>query len=314
LAPATAAALVGVGIQGLGLASKLFARDYHASGREVTVDDLGFDLEVAHYLTMKRRADEVVRVEVDRFMPTIASSIMDAVRNLFLASEQRLIPAVAAAAGALADATAKAEATEAEIAALDAQILELTKRVPDKTEADKSGVMTLLSELTERRRTLAGDLPELETALADARAKYERGTALLKDIDEFLTVALTPGPNGARPLVLQAGRVQGLVARDEQDPGGENPARDKEGAALYLLYVRLIAGGIDQVIEAKMGPDYFRALAGASAEFALFGGNGTLLTSGVRSVLQSSSMKLNDPKSFSQDRPNYVGLDRRRTS
>jgi hypothetical protein len=80
--------------------------------------------------------------------------------------------------------------------------------------------------------------------------------------------------------------------------------------ATYVLYVRLIAGGIDEAMESKSGLDQFRALAGASAEFALLGSRGRLLTSGVRSVLQTSTMRLDNPRSFHQDRPDYVGLDR----
>jgi hypothetical protein len=72
----------------------------------------------------------------------------------------------------------------------------------------------------------------------------------------------------------------------------------------------VIAGGVDQAIETKIGPDHFRALAGASAEFALLGPGGELLVSGVRSALQSSTMKLDNPRSFHQDRPDYVRLDR----
>lgn len=296
---AIAAALsgaIGLGVQAIGLASKLFARDYHISGREVPVDDLGFDLELAHYLRAKKGDDETVSVEVERLAPTPGSSeIVSALWNLVLAGEKRLRPVVVTRAGALAAARTRVETVRASITALNTEIVELTKRLPEK---GTSALAKPLSELTERRKTLEDDLPALEATLADARSTYERGTALLADIDEFVTIAFTPPPAGGRPPALEAARVEDLVVGS-----GERKGR-------YLLYARLVAGGLDQVIETKLGPDHFRALAGVTVEFALLSSEGRLLASGVRSALQSSTQKLSDPDSFRQDRPNYIGRDR----
>jgi hypothetical protein len=151
---------------------------------------------------------------------------------------------------------------------------------------------------TEQRRNLEDTLPELEAAVTEARNRYELGRALREDIDTFVATALTPQRPGARPPALDAAIVEELAG-----PSGR-------ALPTYVLYTRLIAGGIDLAIEPRSGSDHFRALAGASAEFALLGSGGRLLTSGVRSVLQTSTMRLDNPRSFQQDRPDYVRLDR----
>ena len=100
-----------------------------------------------------------------------------------------------------------------------------------------------------------------------------------------------------RPPALEAARVEALLA-----DGGDGTGR-------YVLYARLIVGELQRV-ETKLGPDHFRWVAGAAAEFALLRSDGQLLTSGVRTALQSSTMKLSDPDSFRQRRLNYLGQER----
>jgi hypothetical protein len=288
------AAAAGVAVQALGSASKLLAHDYRISGREVPAADLGFDLEVAHYLAAKERSDESLSVEVDSLAPTPGySAILDRIWGLADISEQRLLPGLADDARTLAEAEARANDAKDSITALNAEVLELTTRVKETTRRSP----VFLRQRTEQRKELKERLPEIEASVAQARHRYELGTQLRKDAEEFLTAVLAPQPGGARPPALEASRAEDLAAPDPQ------------GRPRYLLYARLIAGGVDRAIETKIGPDHFRALAGASAEFAVLGPGGELLASGVRSVLQSSTMKLN-PRSFHQDRPDYVGLDR----
>ena len=260
---------------------------------EVSVDDLGFDLEVAHHLTTKTKSDETLVVEVDGLTPIRGSSkILDRISRLTSLSEERLVPALAAEARGLAEAEARANLVKESIKTLDAEILELAKQVREPNRS------ALVRQRTEQRTNLEDTLPELEAAVSAARSRYELGRALREEIEECVATALAPQGPGAWPPALEAAGVEELAG-----PGGR-------ARATYVLYVRLIAGGIDEALESRSGLDQFRALAGASAEFALLGSRGRLLTSGVRSVLQTSTMRLDNPRSFHQDRPHYVGLDR----
>lgn len=308
---AVAAPAISLGVSAIGLVSKLIAREYQISGSAVT-GELGFDLETAHYLIGKARPDEDVEVTVDRLLPTPASSeIIGRLWELATSSDVRLVPAVAASSSKLAEARSEVETVKSAVVALNAEIIELTKLVPalpqngstktrkrpDSEGTDESaGVAPLLRELTERRKTLEEGLPELESALAVARDEYDRFTGLLTDVKDFLRAALSPGTTGNRPPAFEAARAEDLATGAD--------------TGTYVLYVRLIAGGIDRTIETKLGPDYFHTLAGVTAEFALLAPGGRILETGTRSALQSSTMKLTDPGTFRQSRPNYVGRDR----
>jgi hypothetical protein len=282
-----------VGIQTLGPTRTSVERN-HQIGGEVSVHDLGFELDVAHHLTRKTRSDERLVVEVDGLTPIQGpSKILDRIWGLTSLSEERLVPALAGEALGLAQADARANAARDSIRTLNGEILDLTMRVPEARRRS-----ALVRQRTERRRKLEDALPELEAAVTEARNRYELGCALREDIDTFVATALTPQRPGARPPALDAASVEELVG-----PSGR-------ALPTYVLYTRLIAGGINQAIEPRSGSDQFRALAGASAEFALLGSRGRLLTSGVRSVLQTSTMRLDNPRSFHQDRPDYVRLDR----
>jgi hypothetical protein len=297
------ATAVSVGLQAVGFATKLFARDYHVSGREVPVNDLGFDLVVAYNLLhgeAGKKPDEDISVEVDRLMPTPRPSrLLDRIWKLAQARRQMLWPAIASAGGALAQARANVKSAEERLTSLNAEILELTKNLPVGQE-DGGTVVSERRELMDERREISGSLPELQARLADALAKYERGTALLTDLDEFITAAMIPAANGERPPALLAARVEEFA--DPQD----------DGRVRLLLYVRLIAGGVDQTIEAKAGDDHFRTLAGVSAEYALLSSNGDLLAADVRSVLQSTRVNISEPTDFEQQRPGYEAPGRRR--
>ena len=304
-------AAAGVGVQVIGLASKLFAREYHVSSREVPVDELGFDLQVAHYLASKKKSDETINVEVERVRPTAEDSgIVEDVWKLARSTEERLAPVISERAQTLAEAQSGVERDKASIAASSAEILKLMERVPEKAEqpvepkktASGAGpLMDVLRELTDRRKQLEEALPAREREVAAALSTHEQATALLRDVEDFLTAALTPGKDGRRAPMLDAARVESLVA-------GGRESKDR-----YLLFARLVAGGVDQTIETKLGPDRSSVLAGASAEFALLGREGRLLVSGVRPALQASTWKLDDPDSFRQSRPSYMAQDRART-
>jgi hypothetical protein len=281
------------GIQTPGLTRTSVGRD-HRIGGEVSVHDLGFELDVAHHLARKTRSDERLVAEVDGLTPIPGPSrILDRIWGLTSLSEERLVPALAREARGLAQAEARANAAKDSIRTLNGEILDLTKHVQEARRRS-----ALVRQRTEQRRNLEDTLPELEAAVTEARNRYELGRALREDIDTFVATALTPQRPGARPPALDAAIVEELAG-----PSGR-------ALPTYVLYTRLIAGGIDLAIEPRSGSDHFRALAGASAEFALLGSGGRLLTSGVRSVLQTSTMRLDNPRSFQQDRPDYVRLDR----
>lgn len=298
LAPAVIAAIPVV-LQAIGAFSKLFAHDYQLSGREVSPENLGFDLDLAHYLVAKKKDDETVIVEVDRLTPTPESAqIVTDVWALADATEGRLIPRVRSVARTHAESKSKAETVRASITALDEQIKELMTRMPEE-HPESSDVRDALATARASRDALSDSLPSLEAALAASQHDYDRAIGLLRDIESFLISALAPGADGRRPALLDAARAEVLAV----------PADDRNELQL-VLYAQLIAAGVDQTVDAqRMRDDELRVLAGATAEFAIFSA-GELLDSGVRSVLQSSTMKLDEDESFTQHRLNYLGLRR----
>jgi hypothetical protein len=299
-----AAGLVTAGIQAFGLATKLFARSYQVTGEEVAVDDLGFDLSMAHQLRANRAEDERLRVEVDRLSPTADSAIAKDLWQLALDADQALAPQVAERAGGLAEARARATSNEDAIKALDSLLLELVKKIPEQAGPAAKGAeggrdaASLWTQLRNERAQLFEQLPALKQAVATARKPYEEATALMQEIEDFLTYAITV-PAGGRAPIAQAARVEGLASSDPKH-------RDR-----FTLYCRLIAGGVDRTIETKLGPDKWMTLAGASAEFALLSSEGKTLRTGVLSRLESSSINLDNPDSFRQKRPGYERRDRR---
>ena len=215
------AAAAGVAVQTLGSASKSYAHDHRISGREVPVDDLGFDLEVAHHLTTKERSDESLTVEVDSLAPTLGSSkILDRIWGLASITEQRLLPALGSDASVLAGAEARANDIKGSIIALNAEILELTKHVTEATRRTP----VFLRQRTEQRKTLEDDLPEIGAAVTQARNRYELGCQLLRDVEDFLTTALAPQPGGVPPPALEASRAEDLAAPDRPSYRAVRPA------------------------------------------------------------------------------------------
>jgi hypothetical protein len=300
LALATVAAGITLAVQAIGALSKLFAHDYQVSGREVSPDDLGLDIDIAHFLIAKKKSDETVTVAIDRLMPTPPSAeIVTDTWTLADASENRLLPHVRTLAHAHAEAKSRVETTRIAITAVDDQIKELTKLVPAAHE-DTSDARAELENARKRRDELGRALPPFEAALADTQHDYDRGVGLLRDIEAFLTAVLSPGAAGGRAPLLDAARAEVLAV----------PASPDSDELRLVVYAKLIAAGVDQTIDAKrLRDDEVRALAGATAEFAVLSST-ALLDSGVRSAIQSSNLKLTDDDSFKQHRLNYVGLQR----
>jgi hypothetical protein len=289
-----------MGIQAVGLASKLLAREYTLSGTQVTIDDLGFDLELADALKMeeKRAADEdEPTVEVDRVMPTPTSTVLEKIQKLAVDADTRLTPKLLAAEAELQDATAQLEDARAGIEAANGQIVELLKRVPETPKA-RSPIMKTLSELKSERASLEATLPTHRQSVANAQREHELGTALLSDIQAFIAAALTATPT-SRPPAVQAARAESLI---EQSNAGESS---------FILYARLLAGGVDQEIERKFGDDGYLAIAGTTAEFALLSGDGqTLLASKALSLMEASTMTLMEPHTFSRRQMAYAQYNR----
>jgi hypothetical protein len=297
-----AAAIVGLGVQAVGLVSKLLARSYQVSGVEVAVDDLGFDLLLAKRLDDQLKEDEKLRVEVDRLLVTPNAQILDRVWKLAAAADQRVAPVLAAAAASHAETEAAQTADETAVTALDAQILELTKRVTDAEDgAEPDDVAGRLAELNEERTGLIEGLPDRRGAVAEAREHHHRGTALVKDVEAFIIEALT-APDKGRAPIMRAARVEAWAAQSD--------GQDKDAYTTYLLFARLVAGGVDRTIETKVGADRWSSLSGTTVEFAVLDADGELCDSGVRSVLHAWEMKLGDPEDAKDFRPKYAPVER----
>ena len=306
--PALVPALIGIGVQAVGLMTKLLAREYTLSGTQVTVDDLGFDLQVAHALRKesKRRKDENVRVDVDRLRPTPEqSTILASIQQLAESADRKLAAKLSQATRELDLASAAVASADAEVETFDNQILELLKRIPEKIDGTSSAkvraptypILDELQRLNAEREKVRKRTPALRKTLAEKRETHDRGAALATDITAFITSALAAGTN-ARPPAIQAARAEALLA---------SSATDRR----FILYARLLAGGVDQEVERKIGADRYLVVAGATAEYALLSVDGLLLASETISLLEGSTMKLLEPDSFKRERMYYMDFHRK---
>ena len=307
IAPALAAAIP-LASQVVGLASKLLARNYQISSAVVAADDLGFDLSVAHALRTEKYGDERVEAQANRLLPTPDSSkILERVWSLATTLEQKLLPTLAGQGAALARTKATADAAGAALTALDSEILELVKRLPDgapapeltakekkkiqpvseKNGGSSSGLTAALDERVRRRGEILANLPGIQSAIATAQSAYDEGTALRDDVEAFLTAALAPPQAGGRPPALDAARVEPLI--EESD--------DKQ----LLLYARITASGLDEDLSTGVARAKDDIIVGLSSEFALVDTSGRLLATGVRPVLHHARFDLKHPDVFTMD-------------
>ena len=195
---------------------------------------------------------------------------------------------MSAASVDLAQAEAASAWDAAAVVALDAQVLELTKGVAVK-DAPAGDINAILGELRGLRDDLSQSSAQHVRETALARERHAEGASLLAEIAAFVTAAATPKTKSGLPPLSRAARGQSLASGD----------------TTHVLFVRLIAGGLDQSVSSKIGDGDWMALAGVTAEFAMVTPTGRLVDSGVRSALQSSTMKLSKPDSFWTRRLDY---------
>lgn len=280
-APIAVADLV---LQGAGILGKLLAHDYQLSGREIPTDGLGFDLLVAHWLQVKHPGG--VALSVDRVQPSdiAKTAIFRRLAALDEAARLRLAPHVTAAATELGEAKAEVTALTAMRDALHAQLVELMKVIDDK-----NAIVAEIARTRDEVKSVATSLASEATRAADAQAAYDTLTTLATEITTFLTEAAAPPADGSPPPIVSAARAEAMA----------------DGT--YVLYVRLVASGMDEILDARvMRADTWTGLAGASAEFALLDGAAVLAT-GVRSTLQSTSVDLGHAdRDMKQTRLNYL--------
>jgi hypothetical protein len=276
--PTAAAAAL---LQGAGILSTLLAHDYQLSGAEVEAGGLGFDLLVAQKLLFKHPAG--VTVTVDRVLPTdvAKSAIFGRLATLDERARTELAPALVAAASKAARTKADAAALTSRYDALQAQIIELAKVVEkgaDQFAAVRADQAALHDEIT-----------KTNAAAAEAQSTYDALAALAKEITAFLTAVATPAAEGRRAPLVEATRAESST----------------DG---YLLYVRLLAAGLDEIVDIRViRSDHWTGVSGATAEFALVRG-GTVVSAGVRSALQTTTIDLAHPDDAKQRRILYADV------
>ncbi|HWL37626.1 MAG TPA: hypothetical protein VNQ77_15680 [Frankiaceae bacterium] len=256
-------------LQVAGIVSKLFAHDYQLSGREVPVDNLGFDLQVAHHLA----AAGVTNIRVDRLLPsTIAAT--DVVRRV-AAIERRARTdlakkiAEAAADEATAAAGATADANE------HAQVVELIKRL------DSAAAAKELDKLRAERKAL-------RDRSDDEGPGHDALVALAEEIATFVNEVVTPPSGGGRAPLIEAARAEVLAAR-------ANPE--------LLLYVRVTAGGMDEIVDSRpFLADSWTTVAGVAAEYAVVDA-GNITVSGAVSTVRRREAKLSRFRWWWQAKP-----------
>jgi hypothetical protein len=276
-APTAAAAL----LQGAGILSTLLAHDYQLSGAEVEAGGLGFDLLVAQKLLVKYPAG--VTVTVDRVLPTdvAKSAIFGRLARLDKRARTELAPALVAAASKAARTKADAAALASRYDALQAQVIELAKVVEKGVEQ--------FAAVRADQAALHGEITKANATAAEAQSAYDALAALAKEINVFLTAAATPAAEGRRAPLVEA-------ARAESSTDG------------YLLYVRLLAAGLDEIVDTRViRSDHWTGVSGATAEFALVRG-GTVVAAGVRSALQTTTIDLAHPDDAKQRRILYADV------
>ena len=103
----------------------------------------------------------------------------------------------------------------------------------------------------------------------------------------FLTEATTPAPNGSHSPLIGAARAEILKA-------DEPPT--------YILYARVLAGGVDRTLEKRLGPDHWTIVGGVVAEFALIAPDGQSVFQGVYPGLHAAHGDLSEPATI-RDEP-----------
>jgi hypothetical protein len=171
----------------------------------------------------------------------------------------------------IARQTAVVDTAKETVAALDQQLLELTKKLPDD---ELSGP---LDQLRETRRAAGADLAEERGVLGGLAATHEAAQSAIEAAADFVREALTFADDGSCP-VIEAAR-----AAEFAEAGLPSP---------YYVYLKPVGAGIDTLVDLKMGRDHWSALAGISAEWALVRRDGTVLGSGVLSSLRQSRTTL----------------------
>jgi hypothetical protein len=263
-------AVAAVAGQAINAFSQLSAHHYTSASAEVDGDALGLDLLLAMYLKSKQYPNESYDVHVDRFGTAkdaglvadfaALATLMQHVADLDAATEREI-----------ARQTAVVDTAKETVAALDQQLLELTKKLPDD---ELSGP---LDQLRETRRAAGADLAEERGVLGGLAATHEAAQSAIEAAADFVREALTFADDGSCP-VIEAAR-----AAEFAEAGLPSP---------YYVYLKPVGAGIDTLVDLKMGRDHWSALAGISAEWALVRRDGTVLGSGVLSSLRQSRTTL----------------------
>ena len=192
---------------------------------------------------------------------------------------------------------ATAEVLEEQLTQVRVRLTELLKVVGGAADAGgESARMGQLAVEREAEKRLEEELPGLLVAEGDAVLRRDELVRLRDDIETFLLSICSPPDDGSEAPLLRAVRAEAAF-------GGC-------GAGRFVLFARLLTGGVDNVFETRIGRDRQSVLAGAAAEFALIDATGDIIVSGVRSSLVSWESQIGRYDTLRESRPLDVGLPR----
>lgn len=245
--------------------SKITSRQYVTSGSVLADPGPGLDLRVAGAVRRKLGDSATATVSVDRFWGVPDSKVLGEVSSLV-----RALPALAARRAA---ATAEAAASATRLA--DATAGKAAAQVALQNLCDQPGDGEHWRHAWDHMTVAAAtDLQDLFGQSGRDAATAAELSSLHDDLSGFV-VSLLTAATGAPCALVRAMRAEWLAGDESR----------------VLLHVRCVAGGVDQVVESKLGPDHRVILAGTSVEYAALGSSG-LLFSGVFDNLWGGSARL----------------------
>lgn len=254
--------------------TKVLAHQYTTAGAAIDPTKSAIDVRVAGAIRAKLGATSSMTVRIERLWTPENSGLLTEFTTLVdryvdLRSE------LAAATRSKATAKDALDARAAVRTAGQARLLELSKTaVVDKAPATDNPW-----SIAWARATADADLDLLEQTreYEDASSRVATLEAVAGAIETLVVAVLTVDSSGGIPL-LHAMRGEWLA--------------EPQPAERLVLYVTTLHGGVDQVIETKLGSDKRAVLAGASVEFALVGKDDALRAAGVRDNLWGGVMGL----------------------
>lgn len=257
-----------------GTLTKVLARQFTTAGAQLDAVKGAVDLRVAGAIRAKLGSGSAMTVRIERLWTPDRSPLLAAVAALLdRYADVQVALGVAAEAQAITKVALDTKVSARTSA--QAQLVELAKGVAADTAHVEGSPWRTAWDFASGRAD--EDLTSYVQAQDRAASRVAELRALQGAVETLLVGVLAADESGDIPLAAAL--------------RGEWLAGDSSGERL-LLYVNALHGGVDHVLETKLGADKRAVLAGSGVEFALVGPAGVVAASGVRDNLWGGVMRL----------------------